>query len=782
LTLLAPIFLTISLLCYLPAFADTPPQDSPAPEAMMILLSINAQASDKAVLVLRDRTGQWLLPVDALRSAGVQLSDIVPVQVGGEAYVPLSAFSTTDPSFDSARLQLDIHLRPERFVASRLNSRSLRSPVQRAPVAGAYLNYDVLFDHTSAGRGVSLFAEAAAAIGHGVASSHHLFSDRPGIRESVRLETTYTLDDLPRVASLRLGDAVTRPANALGRPVRFAGIQWATNFQTQPGLVTLPVATVSGQAALPSTIDLYVDNVLQAREPVRPGPFSITSLPVVSGDGEVLVRVTDLAGQQTLISQRFYASTMMLAPGLSDYSFELGALRRQFGLRSSDYGESFVSGSWRHGLSQQLTVELGASLQRGGPASVLGGVAAAFPGVGIATAGIGLSDGPDRTGAQFALGFERRTRSHTFSVRSLYASDGFRQIGVDVPQVLKRLDSAFYGYRINGVGHLGFSFTRQQRQASEPVTIATASLSSRPTVWGSLILSLSETRADRTDQHIGLFWVKGLGRDTSVSAFHSRTGAGSVQDAIQLQKNMAPGEGWGYRLQAAREAAQQASVFGQNAYGFARLELAELNGETSARAALAGGVATLDGRWFAARRIDGSFGVVGLPGFANIRVYVDNQLAGRTNADGYALLPRLYPNMKNNVSIEQLDLPIDVQVDTLKMRPVPAWRSGVRIDFPVRYAAAATLELIRANGGPVPAGAVVTRVADAENRESESGEGERFMVGYQGLVYLNGLKPENQLRVQWPGGTCMASVPYEAAKGQIPYLGQFTCAPTEQAR
>jgi outer membrane usher protein len=77
---------------------------------------------------------------------------------------------------------------------------------------------------------------------------------------------------------------------------------------------------------------------------------------------------------------------------------------------------------------------------------------------------------------------------------------------------------------------------------------------------------------------------------------------------------------------------------------------------------------------------------------------------------------------------------------------------------------------------------VVTRVADAENRESESGEGERFMVGYQGLVYLNGLKPENQLRVQWPGGTCMASVPYEAAKGQIPYLGQFTCAPTEQAR
>lgn len=749
----------------------------------MISLSINAQNSPRAVLGLRDPAGQWLLPVDALREAGVRLSGVTPIVVGEGEYIPLAALGVAEAAFDAARLQLDVHFAPDRFEASRLRSRAMPSRIAPAVPAGAFLNYDLLLDHTPAGHGVSLFAEGAAALGGGVAVSHHLFSDRPGVRDAIRLETSYAIDDLARMASLRLGDAVTRPANALGRPVRFAGIQWGTNFQTQPGLITLPVATLSGQAALPSTIDLYVDNVLQAREPVRPGPFSISSMPLVSGDGEVVVRVTDLAGQQTLISQRFYASTAMLAPGLSDYSIELGALRQQFGLRSSVYGDPFLSAGWRHGLSQRLTVELGGSVQRGGPAGLLAGAVAAFPGVGIVTAGLGYSDGPEGSGAQFALGFERRTQSRTFAARSQWATDGYRQTGIDPAQVLKRLDSLFYGFRIDGVGNLGFSFTHQQRLAGDPVSIAAITLSSRPTAWGSLILSLSESRAGRTDHQIGLFWVKGLGRDASISAFHSQTREGRTQDAVQLQKNMAPGEGWGYRLQAAREAPQQASVFGQNAYGFGRLELAEFRGDTSVRAGFSGGIATLDGQWFVARRIDGSFGVVGLPGFANIRVYVDNQLAGRTNEHGYALLPRLYPYMKNNVAIEQLDLPLDVEVGSLKMQPVPAWRSGVRIEFPVRHSAAATLDLTLADGSPVPAGAVAT-LAKEGGREAavEGGDDQRFVVGHQGLVYLSGLKAHNRLQVRWPGGTCVTTIAYEAAQGQVPYLGQFACLPPEEAQ
>lgn len=757
----------MAVLIALPARASTGYAELGEHQALMVSLRINAQPADNAVLVVRDRSGEWLLPIDVLREAGVQFAHTAPEKIEGREYVRVAALGGGDIAFDEAKLALDIRLDPSRFAGTQLQTRPRRHHGPVSASAGAFLNYDLLLDQTPAGRGMTLFAEAAAAIGQGVGVSHHLFSDRPGIRDSIRLETTYTMDDPRQMASLRVGDAVTRPASASVRPVRFAGLQWGTNFQTQPGLVTMPVATLSGQAALPSTIDVYVDNVLQSRSPVPPGPFSVTSAPVISGEGEVLVKLTDLAGQETLISQRIYTSTVMLAAGLSDYSLSVGALRQNFGLRSNDYGDPFIAAGWRHGLSDRWTLELGGNVQKDGPVSAQAGLATALPGLGIVTASVGASDSPDGQGAQGALGFERRTRASTFSLRSHVASHEFRQMGVEASQVLRRLDSAFFGYRINDIGSIGFSHTRQQRIGGEPVTIATASFSTRQTAWGSLILSLSQTRTDRTDHQLSLFWVRGLGRDTSASAFHAKAGTQDAQQAVQLQKTMAPGEGWGYRLQAAHNAAQQAAVFGQNSIGVGRLELAELNGETSARAGFSGGIALLDGRWFASRRIDGSFGVVSLPGFPNVRVYVDNQLAARTNAEGYALLPRLYPFMHNNVSLEQLDLPIDARVDALKVQPVPAWRSGVKISFPVTQVAAATLELVRADGSAVPAGATVTL----------DGVQESFIVGHHGLLYVSGLQADNQLAVQWPTGACTVRIPYAHTRGQIPFLGQFACEP-----
>ena len=36
-----------------------------------------------------------------------------------------------------------------------------------------------------------------------------------------------------------------------------------------------------------------------------------------------------------------------------------------------------------------------------------------------------------------------------------------------------------------------------------------------------------------------------------------------------------------------------------------------------------------------------AFGLVDLPGFPNVRVYLDNRVAGQTNADGKLFLPNL---------------------------------------------------------------------------------------------------------------------------------------------
>ena len=48
-------------------------------------------------------------------------------------------------------------------------------------------------------------------------------------------------------------------AGAWGRSVRFGGIQFGTNFSTQPTLVTTPLLFAQGEAIVPSTVDVFVN-------------------------------------------------------------------------------------------------------------------------------------------------------------------------------------------------------------------------------------------------------------------------------------------------------------------------------------------------------------------------------------------------------------------------------------------------------------------------------------------------------------------------------------------
>ncbi len=738
-------------------------------DELIVELNLNGTSVGEGVLVLRNRTGEWFLPSDVLADAKVLSADVPAVRFNETSYVPLELLGTQASSFDEGRMALAIHLPPSRFRPTSLGTGSTGDITLPGQSAGAFLNYDLLLDHVAGHGGRSLYTEAGGAMVQGVGVISALAIDRVGLRHSVRLDTTFTRDLPERMATLHVGDGITHASTILGRPVRFGGVQWGTNFQTRPGLVTVPVATLSGQAALPSTVDLYVNDVFQTRSTVTPGPFSIISTPLVSGEGEVVLKITDIAGQQQIVTQRFYASSVLLAQGLTDYSVELGALRRNYGLRSNDYGDLFVAGSWRHGISNRLTAEAAVNAQQGGGVGVEVGASAAFTQIGTAAAALGLSHAEGGPGAQIAMGFERRTNTHSISLRTQFASEHFRQTGVDANQMLRRLISLFYGYRIEGLGNIGFSYTRQQRAGAEPVAIATASLTPRQTRWGNFTLSLVQSHAERNDTSINVFWSMNTDRATTMSAFVTQPSDGPSQSVFQVQSNQPPGEGWGYRLQAASNAANQASVFGQNAFGSGRLDVAELHGQASVRAGISGGFALLDGQMFVTRRIDGSFGVVRVPGFDNVRIYVDNQLAGRTNADGYALLPRLHPYLKNNVSIEQLDLPLDARLEQLRVHPVPAWRSGIVIDFPIRHAAAATMDLLMDDGTPVPAGSGVTLAVD------DALGGETFVVGDEGLLYVSGLRSQNTLRASWAQGRCEARVRYLPEKGMVPHLGRQIC-------
>src|SRR5690606_29626780 len=130
--------------------------------------------------------------------------------------------------------------------------------------------------------------------------------------------------------TVRAGDLITSGLSWT-RPTRLAGIQFQKNFALRPGLVTMPVPGFAGSAAVPSTVDVFLNNARRFSTDVASGPFEVADMPVVTGPGTAQVMVRDEFGNEHVTESSYFVSDRLLRPGLLDYSFELGFPRTGFG-------------------------------------------------------------------------------------------------------------------------------------------------------------------------------------------------------------------------------------------------------------------------------------------------------------------------------------------------------------------------------------------------------------------------------------------------------------------
>ncbi|MBX4378754.1 hypothetical protein K4H02_27235, partial [Mycobacterium tuberculosis] len=70
------------------------------------------------------------------------------------------------------------------------------------------------------------------------------------------------------------------------RPVYLGGLQVQRNFHLRSDLVTIPIPVISGSAAVPSTLEVYTQNVKTYSGTVPSGPFQVTNFPVFTGAGQ----------------------------------------------------------------------------------------------------------------------------------------------------------------------------------------------------------------------------------------------------------------------------------------------------------------------------------------------------------------------------------------------------------------------------------------------------------------------------------------------------------------
>jgi outer membrane usher protein len=735
-------------------------------EELWLAVSINRQ--DPAVtLLLRRADGSLLAKGSDFERWRLKLPQAAPLWHRGEPYYAFDALPGIVYELDASSQTLTIRAPAALFLpTSRFSSSGLSAPALSPP--GAFFNYDFVAQRVAGRTHLDGLVELGVFNGAGVGTVTALARDLDERARMIRLETTWTRDEPGALASLRAGDAISR-SGALGLPVRFGGVQWATNFAVRPGFVTFPLPSMSGASALPSTVDLFINDALRARETLPPGPFTLPNLPVITGEGELRVVVRDLLGREQVLRERYYASPRLLRPGLTDFAYQAGFLRSNFGIESNDYGRAFAAAVYRTGLTERFTGELSTELLRSRQTAGASGTFL-WDSLGVFTLSAAGSHSDRGNGLMAAAEFERQSPSFSVNLRTQAASADFVQLGL--PPGLRApigLSEARVGFPVPGTGTVGLGYVDRRYRDRPDVRLASMSYQVKAGP-GSLLVSAFRVESfdgvRHTERALSVTFTMPLDGRTSMSAGAVRQ-AGHGYGTVQVQRNLPAGDGMGYRLlaQSGTNELLQGSVSAQSAIGTYTAEAASSRGDMAYRVGAAGGLALLDGRAFLTRRLSDSFALVRVGEYAGVRVYADNQPVARTDAQGSALVPRLRAYDRNLLRVEQADLPLDTEIGAIEHEAVPYFRSGLVVSFPVRPARGALLRLVLEDGKTPPPGAQV----QIEDRP------DRFPVGLEGEVYLTGLAAINRARVEWNGRHCAFEVRDPQNGEPVPHLGTVLC-------
>jgi outer membrane usher protein len=754
------------------------------------------------------------LPERGLAATRKELKEVginPPGEGAEEELIPLGGIADVTYRYDEPRQRIDLSLPHERLMPVLMDARPAAKRLDPAQAGyGAALNY-TLFASS-----VTEFDEKAFAFsGASAQLDGRLFTPLGYLQQTgivgttiasevdlLRLDTTLAYSDPDTAVTYRAGDAISR-GPMWARPIRFGGLQVERNFALRPDLITAPLPAVSGSAAVPSTVEVFVDNVRTFSREVPAGPYSISNLPILSGSGTARVVLRDASGRQIETSLPFFASPQLLREGFVDFSVQAGYPRLNYAIESNSYSDKiFGSAGARYGLWDNLTLEghaeAGAGLINGGVGIVTN--AGAF---GLLSVAGRASHYRGETGFQGFASFETRLWNFTLgastqrsfgpfedlaSLTTLFVtSDPRHRFGRrwrDEPAYLdpvttgsiarnlrapQALDRVSVGLPLPDLrASLGVSVINLERVEGDRSRIVAGSYSQ--TFGRNISFSLNVFADLDRPKEGGIFanLSMPLGDDvlTSIGTATNREGT-YVSAEASKSLGLEPGS-YGWRVRDV-EGGQHSYRSAAGAYrsSLAKTEVAVEQVGRGARLTgeIDGAIAATSAGVFMANRIDDAFAVVDV-GAPDVEVFLENRSIGKTGSSGKILVPRLQSYQRNRIKIDPTNLPVDADIGSTDEAVVPATKAGMNLDFGIETQSRSAMVILHdGDDKPLRPGLVGKR----------EGQDEPFIVGYEGRTYLRRLDTSNTVVIELPEGECRASFDYVPEPGRQVVVGPVKC-------
>jgi outer membrane usher protein len=658
---------------------------------------------------------------------------------------------------------------------------------------GSVLNYTLFGSGTSGPEKHMAFSGASASLDARIFGPYGTLSQTAILGTTtardltaLRLDTTFAYSDPRSLITYRGGDAITGGL-AWTRPIRFGGVQVQRNFALRSDLVTAPLPTFSGSAAVPSTLDVYLNNTKTYTQDVPPGPFQVNNLPLISG-GQARLVLRDAAGREVETTLPFYTSPRLLREGLTYFSAEAGFPRIRYGTESDSYIErAFAAASVRRGVFDWLTVEghaeAGGGLYNGGIGALI-----RTANMGVLSLAASASTVSAQTGFQAYGSFETNIFGLTINASSTRTFGAYNDLASTTAPIAntfaalhptlaastappKALDRISVGMRLPDLSSLGLSFVHLETAAGDTSNLFSAAWSRRIFANSQIFVTafMDVKQQDNYGVFGGISVPFGDKASVSVGATSSATGTSITADASRPLSSQIGSYGW--RVRESEGASSFRSAAGSYRTSGAAVQAGiEQSGRTIRTMAQAeGAIAFIGNSVFFSNRIDDAFAIVdaGAPG---VPVFYENRPYGETDKNGQLLVPNLRAYSANRISIDPKGLPVNTEIEKTDDVVAPADRSGVVVRFKTKTAVQSAVVIFAgADGKPI-------HVGSGGRLDGADGEDGEFIVGYDGRAFIKNLKSSNTAVLTTDAGECRASFDYAPAGDRQIVIGPVPCS------